>query len=515
MRKASCPARRVRRNFRGRSPVGARRSPSTWSRFATPSDRPAHRRLRSACRPPSAHAGWFPARSRSTGPNADVSPSATWTSPATAPARSRTCSNGDGVPQAFVSRIFGGVWQAPERVSSDAAGRSPRSRSRPATATGSRSPGSRTASSTRRSLRAATRRAASPPAVAARRPGRARRWTSTSASTAPPTRSGSRAANVARRAAAGRDVDARRAAAGHRPRRATAGDGRAAPEGRRLGRGLRRRDVGRGHAGRAHARLGPPHHRHEPLDGPAGPQRCRATATRTRPTSTSRTTAPTRGSSFRQDIGGVVADARAAAASARSTRRRSSSTRACPATDPKVDMNGVGSGYAVAQTPGGAQVFGSWLDHDHFQPRPAAGQLDGSAPPSPRWRRPTRPTARVAWRLTGADGNSVARARYHDGEDADGAFGGELTLSRGDLGPVRRPRRVDRRRPLRRRRGRHGPGHARRAHAGGRDLRPPAGRAVHRRAPRPTSARPGPSCAGGRATTRGARRRSGSTWTAS
>ena len=36
-------------------------------------------------------------------------------------------------------------------------------------------------------------------------------------------------------------------------------------------------------------------------------------------------------------------------------------------------MSGVGRGYAVAQSRGGAQVFGSWLDHDHFQP---AARLD-------------------------------------------------------------------------------------------------------------------------------------------
>jgi hypothetical protein len=42
----------------------------------------------------------------------------------------------------------------------------------------------------------------------------------------------------------------------------------------------------------------------------------------------------------------------------------------------------------------------------------------------------------VAWRLTGGDGNSIARARF---KAADEPFGGELTVSRPDLGPVADP----------------------------------------------------------------------------
>ena len=183
---------------------------------------------------------------------------------------------------------------------------------------------------------------------------------------------------------------------------------------------------------------------------------------------------------FRQDIGGVSRTL--------GRRLRGSQYEApefidagVPSTDPKVDMNGVGQGYAVAQTPGGAQVFGSWLDHDHLQPGLRLDTVDGTGAAKPEVASTDQADSVVAWRLTGADGNSVARARYHDGEDAAGAMGGELTLSRGDLGPVADPGVVHQRRPIRRRRGRHGPGRARRAHAGGRDLRPPAGRAVHRR----------------------------------
>ena len=103
-------------------------------------------------------------------------------------------------------------------------------------------------------------------------------------------------------------------------------------------------------------------------------------------------------------------------------------------------MNGVGQGYAVAQTAGGAQVFGSWLDHDHFAARrrgSTASTASGAA--KPEVASTDQADSAIAWRLTGADGNSVARARYHDGEDANGAFGGELTVSRGDLGPVADP----------------------------------------------------------------------------
>ena len=106
---------------------------------------------------------------------------------------------------------------------------------------------------------------------------------------------------------------------------------------------------------------------------------------------------------------------------------------------PKVDMSGAGRGYAVAQTVGGAQVFGAWLDHDHFAPGGRLDSIDGFAPSKPEIASTDRNDNAIAWRLTSADGNSVARARYRDGETPNGAFGGELTVSRGDLGPVADP----------------------------------------------------------------------------
>jgi hypothetical protein len=106
--------------------------------------------------------------------------------------------------------------------------------------------------------------------------------------------------------------------------------------------------------------------------------------------------------------------------------------------DPKVDMNGGGRGYAVAQS--GAQVFGSWLDHDAFQAGLRIDGVDGGvANTKPEVASSEQNDSAVAWRLTGPDGNAVARARYHDGDDANGALQAEVTLSRGDLGPVADP----------------------------------------------------------------------------
>jgi PKD domain-containing protein len=110
-----------------------------------------------------------------------------------------------------------------------------------------------------------------------------------------------------------------------------------------------------------------------------------------------------------------------------------------PTTQPKVDMSGVGRGYAVAQTPAGAQIFASWLDHDHFQTPFRLDSIDGSADAKPEVASTDQNDSAVAWRLTGADGVSVARARYHDGEDPNGAVGAEVTVSRGDLGPIADP----------------------------------------------------------------------------
>jgi hypothetical protein len=99
-------------------------------------------------------------------------------------------------------------------------------------------------------------------------------------------------------------------------------------------------------------------------------------------------------------------------------------------------MSGAGRGHAVAQAYDGAQVFGSWLDHDHFQTPGRLDSLGSSIPTKPEIASTDRNDIATAWRMGFADGNSVARARFKgEGEP----FGGEVTVSRGDLGPVADP----------------------------------------------------------------------------
>ena len=124
------------------------------------------------CSPAAARAGWIPAAPID-GPNADVVSVGNVDLARDGTGAVAYLRNDGGVPHAFVSRLFGGGWRAPERVDSRPAARSPRSRSRRATATGSRSPGSPTATSTRTSPRAAARAGRrSRPRVADRRAGR-------------------------------------------------------------------------------------------------------------------------------------------------------------------------------------------------------------------------------------------------------------------------------------------------------------------------------------------------------
>ena len=138
-------------------------------------------------------------RRRSTARAPTWSRSATSTSPATAPGRSPTCAataacrtcSWRGSPTGPGGRRSGWTTRAARR---------PRSSSRSATATGSRSSGSPTATCTRTSP-AAPRSARGRSPARCRSAGRTRAtWTSTSASTARPTRSGSRRATCAPRA---------------------------------------------------------------------------------------------------------------------------------------------------------------------------------------------------------------------------------------------------------------------------------------------------------------------------
>ncbi len=136
---------------------------------------------------------------------------------------------------------------------------------------------------------------------------------------------------------------------------------------------------------------------------------------------------------FRQDVGGV---------SRTVGRRLVGSQYEAPefidgdrqSSDPAVDMSGAGRGHSVAAT--GNAIMGSWLDHDHFQPPARMDGVDGAFPERPVVAAGDRNDMAVAWRLTGGDGNSIARARF---KAADEPFGGELTVSRPDLGPVADP----------------------------------------------------------------------------
>ena len=110
-----------------------------------------------------------------------------------------------------------------------------------------------------------------------------------------------------------------------------------------------------------------------------------------------------------------------------------------PSDTPKVDMSGAGRGYAVAQAYGGAQVVGAWLDHDRFQfPGPLGGPLS-VLEAKPEVAAADRNDMAIAWRLAGADGSSVARARFRDGDTSGPTFGPEVTISNPALGPVNDP----------------------------------------------------------------------------
>jgi hypothetical protein len=105
-----------------------------------------------------------------------------------------------------------------------------------------------------------------------------------------------------------------------------------------------------------------------------------------------------------------------------------------PSAEPAVDMSGAGRGHSVSGT--GNMIMGSWLDHDHFQPAARLDGIDGVSTNGPVVATGDRNDIAAAWRVTSPDGNAIARARFKsDGEP----FGGELTVSRPDLGPVADP----------------------------------------------------------------------------
>ena len=177
MRRASCPHRKFRPRPRpelsGAFAGWTRRSPSTWSRFATPSHRPADRRLRAAFRPrPRTRAGCPPSRWTARTPkslsvgNVDLARDGAGAvgylpDGRRRPARARRAPLRRRVAARRARRL-----RRPARR--------PRSRSPPATATGSRSPGSPTASCTPRVSPGGDTPGGFAPAVAARRSRRQR-----------------------------------------------------------------------------------------------------------------------------------------------------------------------------------------------------------------------------------------------------------------------------------------------------------------------------------------------------
>ena len=442
------PARVVRSagTFGRRSPVGPERSPSTWSRFATPSDRPADRRLRARSGRVRAR-GLVPGRRARRPERRRASRSATSTSPATAPARSPT------------SRTATASRTRSSRASSAARG---------ARRSGSTSPAA-TATEVKVAAGDGNRLAVawiadgnvyatvSPggdtpggfaPAVALGGPGAQRPRHR-------PRRQRRRVRDLAggrqraRRAPAGHDVDARS------PRRWTSTP-RSRPARARCARRSRSRP--RATPSRPGASVAPDGSRacwarritgHEPLGRPAGPD------------------APGRGGAdspdidieddgsyawvvFRQDVGGV---------SRTLGRRLIGSQFEAP--------EFIDGGRAVGGPEGrherrrprlrrsrrrrrAAQVFGSWLDHDHFQPAGAARRRrQRRRRPSRRSPATDRNDIAIAWRLTGGR-RQLGRARPLSRRATPTArWAARSTVSRADLGPVADPGVFDRRRPRR------------------------------------------------------------------
>ena len=478
-RRASCPPRRVRRNFRAASPVGARRSPSTWSRFATPS--------RSSCSPPllvlvpaaSAHAGWFPRAADRRPERRRRRRSATSTSPATAPARSPTCATTAASRTPSSRACSAAPGSAPERVDPTAR-RGDRGQGRGRR----RQPDRGRLDRRRQRLRDRRRRAATRPAPFAGPPQLGGPGAESldidlgvnGAAYAVWQQGGDvRAARLQdatwTRVAAPLDIDpAREAGTGAlRPRVAVSAEGYAvATWGERIG-------------GRLDARLrraGSPG-----MNLSAVPQDL---------------TLPDGGSAdspdidieddgsfawvvFRQDIGGVSRTVARRLVGSQFEAAEVDRRRAAVRRTPRVDMSGARRAATRSRRPSAARrssAPGSTTTTS--QPGGAARQRRQRRADQARGRR--HATAATS-RSPGADRRrrQLGRARpLPRRRDADGAFGGELTVSRGDLGPVADPgvfiggdRVGDFAVAMVQ-------GTAGRAGADGGGLRPPAGRAVHR-----------------------------------
>ncbi len=97
-------------------------------------------------------------------------------------------------------------------------------------------------------------------------------------------------------------------------------------------------------------------------------------------------------------------------------------------TEPRVDMSSRGIGYAVSQASGGPQVLASWLIDDHFQPGTRFDSADSAVATAPDVAATDSADVAIAWRTNGA-----TRARF---KDVESAFGPEFTISRPEFGAV-------------------------------------------------------------------------------
>ena len=383
-----------------------------------------------------------------------------------------------GVPHAFVARLSGGAWRRAGARRLRRPARRPRSRSRSATATGSRSPGSPDGN------------VYANVAPGGDTPGRSRAGRQIGGPGAASTRHRPRRQRRRLRGlGAGRQRRAPRACRTRRGRRVAApldvdpaleaGHRRAAPAGRGLGRGLRRRDLGR--AARRTARTRVWARRITGLNlsaRPAGPD-----ARRRRP----RRLAGHRHRGRRLvRLGRVpagprrrLAHGRAAAGRLAVRGARGRSTAASRPTSRAVDMSGARASATRSRRPPAARRSSArWLDHDHFQPAGGSTAATASRRPSRRSPRTDRDDIAIAWR----DGRRRQRGRARPLQGRRRARSAPRVhgLAPGAR-PGRRPRRV-RSAATASATSRSRWSRARRARAtltvGG--LRPPAGRAVHR-----------------------------------
>jgi hypothetical protein len=99
--------------------------------------------------------------------------------------------------------------------------------------------------------------------------------------------------------------------------------------------------------------------------------------------------------------------------------------------EPRVDMSSRGIGYAAAQMARGPQVVASQLLDDHFQPAGRFDTADSADRTAPDVAATDSNDVAIAWRT-----NGTTRARF---KDVETPFGPEFTISRPEFGAVADP----------------------------------------------------------------------------